>query len=177
MVQTKINLSKSKWIIQFFLEVAKNKKYWNLWRTSSWWVLVIKRTFKEAHALEINEGDLNRAFSRHQGLKLCFMHFNSHKNNMGIYADRYHTADARITAYYVTQPGTEVKKPPKQEKWWKDIVSRCSKRDISGTACPAEVISKRKVNQPTRIQQEGYKKILRFACAYEILMLMQALKT
>ena len=66
--------------------------------------------------LEINEGDLIRAFSKHQGLILCFMNFNSHKNNMGIFADKRHIADARMTAYYETTPGTEVKQTLKQEK-------------------------------------------------------------
>ena len=130
-------------IIQLFKELCKDRKYWNVWRTSEHWISLINAVYPDSCVFNFQKRDLNAAVSKDPQLKHCEVIFGSMSNSYGIYMNSHRCGNIRTVAYYATTPGLEVKKPPRDIVWWQNIIA-CSpsarKGGTNGKVVPAEII-------------------------------------
>jgi hypothetical protein len=111
-------------LIELFRRACKDQRYWDTWRTSEQWVGIINSLYPEAQFFEFTKNDLNKVVGHHPDLKNCKVVFGSMTNSYGIYSQSYRRDNVRTVAYYATEPGKEVKKPPTDIKWWDQVINR-----------------------------------------------------
>ena len=111
-------------LLELFRKTCADERFWNQWRSSDLWIDIINKLYPDARPFNFKKKDLNMAISRDAQLKHCDIVFGSLTNSFGIYSQSHRKNSVRTVAYYATAPNTEVKKLPRDSKWWDQICER-----------------------------------------------------
>ena len=109
---------------ELFWRTCRDKRYWNTCWTSEQWMGIINSVYPDAKPFNFTKTDLNIAVGHDSELKNCKVVFGSMTNNYGIYSQSHWRDNIRTVAYYATEPGKGVNKPPSDNKWWDQVINR-----------------------------------------------------
>ena len=111
-------------LTELFIRLSTNTKYWDKWRTSKEWLVILAHSYAEVKVFNFTVAEFNRAIAVDPVLKHCEIQCGVHSNKMGIYFDRHCRKGVRTTAIYCCAPNKSVRKPPTDAIWWEEINER-----------------------------------------------------
>jgi hypothetical protein len=108
-----------------FRGVIKHAQYWNKWIVVECWIDLINERYEVPEALKFTAGQLSGAVARDAAFKAAGVDIVTSANSLGVYRSSYKPKGAKkITAYFITTPGTKPSKMPGgNSKWYSTLVS------------------------------------------------------